>query len=50
MSEQQSTLGSAGSPLAAATVRTSVRIPLQFGDGFRTDAQVFTFDGLVDGQ
>src|SRR5437660_1044781 len=47
---EQSTLGSAEWPLAAATVRTSVRIPLQFGDGFRTEAQVFTFDGLVDGQ
>ena len=40
--------GSAG--LSPATIRTSVRIPLQFGDGFRTEAQVFTFAGLVDGQ
>lgn len=47
---EQSTSESARMPLAAATVRTSVRIPLQFGDGYRTDAQVFTFDGLVDGQ
>ncbi len=33
-----------------ATIRTSVRIPLAFGDGYRTEAQVFTFNGLVDGQ
>ncbi|WP_034268898.1 GTP cyclohydrolase II [Actinospica robiniae] len=37
-------------PLAPAAVRTSVRIPLQFGDGFRVEAQAFTFDGLADGQ
>ncbi|HTJ68011.1 MAG TPA: GTP cyclohydrolase II [Actinospica sp.] len=36
--------------LAPASVRTSVRIPLRFSDGFRVDARVFTFDGLVDGQ
>jgi GTP cyclohydrolase II len=36
-------------PLAPASVRTSVRIPLQFSDGFRVEAQVFTFDGLTDG-
>jgi GTP cyclohydrolase II len=49
MSEQSTPEpGSAG--LAQATVRTSVRIPLQFGDGYRTEAQAFTFDGLVDGQ
>jgi GTP cyclohydrolase II len=36
-------------PLAPASVRTSVRIPLHFSDGFRVDAQVFTFDGLADG-
>jgi GTP cyclohydrolase II len=36
--------------LAPASVRTSVRIPLRFSDGFLVDAQVFTFDGLVDGQ
>jgi GTP cyclohydrolase II len=40
--------GIAGLP--PATMRTSVRIPLQFGDGYRTEAQAFTFDGLVDGQ
>jgi GTP cyclohydrolase II len=37
-------------PLAPTSVRTSVRIPLRFSDGFRVDAQVFTFDGLADGQ
>jgi GTP cyclohydrolase II len=36
--------------LPPAVVRTSVPIPMQFGDGFKVDAQVFTFDGLVDGQ
>lgn len=36
--------------LPEASIRTSVRIPLEFGDGFRTQAQAFTFDGLVDGQ
>jgi GTP cyclohydrolase II len=35
--------------LAPASVRTSVRIPLRFSDGFQVDAQVFTFDGLADG-
>jgi GTP cyclohydrolase II len=34
---------------APASVRTSVRIPLRFSDGFHVDAQVFTFDGLDDG-
>ncbi|HEY3866993.1 MAG TPA: GTP cyclohydrolase II [Actinocrinis sp.] len=36
--------------LPEATIRTSVRIPMEFGDGFRTQAQAFTFNGLVDGQ
>ena len=36
--------------LAPASVRTSVRIPLGFSDGFKVEAQVFTFDGLADGQ
>jgi GTP cyclohydrolase II len=43
MSEQ-----SAPGPEPAA-IRNSVRIPLQFEDGFRTQAQAFTFEGLVDG-
>src|ERR1700722_4254130 len=36
--------------LPSASIRTSVRIPLKFGDGFQVEAQVFTFTGLVDGQ
>ncbi|WP_327682972.1 GTP cyclohydrolase II [Kitasatospora sp. NBC_00458] len=33
----------------AATVRSRVRIPLTFPDGYRADAEVFTFHGLADG-
>ncbi|WP_406207223.1 GTP cyclohydrolase II [Kitasatospora sp. NBC_01560] len=33
----------------AATVRSRVRIPLTFPDGYRTEAEVFTFHGLADG-
>ncbi|GAB2986233.1 GTP cyclohydrolase II [Frigoribacterium salinisoli] len=36
-------------PLAAARVRTRVTVPLRFGDGWSTSAEVTTFDGLVDG-
>ncbi|MFJ1702656.1 GTP cyclohydrolase II [Kitasatospora sp. NPDC088346] len=32
-----------------ATVRSRVRIPLTFPDGFRVEAEVFTFHGLADG-
>ena len=35
--------------LPAATVRTRVRVPLRFGDGYAVDADVVTFHGLVDG-
>jgi GTP cyclohydrolase II len=31
-----------------ATVRQQVTVPLRFGDGYSTTAQVMTFDGLVD--
>ena len=31
-----------------ATIRSQVRVPLQFVDGYATTAEVFTFDGLVD--
>lgn len=31
------------------SVRTKVRVPLTLGDGFRTEADVFTFNGLSDG-
>ena len=34
----------------AATIRTQVELPLRFADGYTTDAQVFSFDGLVDGR
>ncbi len=39
--EQQST--------SAAAIRSRVRIPLTFPDGYRTEAEVFTFHGLTDG-
>jgi len=32
----------------AATVRRQVTVPLRFGDGYATTAQVLTFSGLVD--
>src|SRR5882757_1602444 len=34
---------------AEATVRTRVRIPLRFGDGFSVTAEAVTFHGLADG-
>ncbi|MFI6148668.1 GTP cyclohydrolase II [Streptomyces sp. NPDC051109] len=33
-----------------ATVRSEVRVPIGFGSGPQLDAQVLTFDGLVDGK
>lgn len=33
----------------SATVRSRVRIPLTFPDGYRTEAETFTFHGLADG-
>ena len=38
------------SRLPAATIRTEVELPLRFADGYRTDARVFSFDGLIDGR
>ncbi|MFI5530929.1 GTP cyclohydrolase II RibA [Kitasatospora sp. NPDC051853] len=35
--------------LDPATVRTTVRIPLTFPDGYRVQAEVTTFHGLADG-
>ncbi|RAJ46161.1 GTP cyclohydrolase II [Kitasatospora sp. SolWspMP-SS2h] len=35
--------------LPAATVRSRVRVPLAFGDGYRVEADVHTFHGLADG-
>jgi GTP cyclohydrolase II len=34
----------------AATVRTHLRVPLRFADGYATIARLFTFHGLVDGR
>lgn len=36
--------------LPAAGVRTKVRVPLRFPDGWETVADVFTFTGLADGK
>jgi GTP cyclohydrolase II len=33
-----------------AQVRTRVTVPLSFADGYATNAEVFTFTGLADGQ
>jgi GTP cyclohydrolase II len=38
------------SPISPATVRGQVRLPLRLGDGYTTDARVFTFHGLLDGR
>lgn len=37
-------------PVPPASVRTTVRIPLRFPDGWQTAADVFTFTGLADGK
>ena len=37
-------------PPPTAKIRTQVPVPLRFGDGYFTNARVFSFDGLVDGQ
>jgi GTP cyclohydrolase II len=39
-----------GNPLPVADIRTKVRVPLRFSDGWGTTADVFTFTGLVDGK
>ena len=38
------------SEVPTATVRTRVRVPLRFGDGYRVEAEMITFDGLTDGR
>ncbi|MEV6098111.1 GTP cyclohydrolase II [Nocardia sp. NPDC051981] len=38
------------STFVGASVRTRVRIPLTFADGYSTTAQAVTFDGLADGR
>ncbi|GHF96555.1 MULTISPECIES: GTP cyclohydrolase II [Amycolatopsis] len=35
--------------IPVATVRTRVRVPLRFTDGYTASAEVVTFDGLTDG-
>ncbi|MBE8518493.1 GTP cyclohydrolase II [Amycolatopsis sp. H6(2020)] len=35
--------------IPVATVRTRVRVPLRFADGYSASAEVVTFDGLADG-
>ncbi len=40
----------ASTAVAAAGVRTKVRVPLRFSDGWGTTADVHTFTGLVDGK
>jgi GTP cyclohydrolase II len=37
-------------PAGQAEVRTKVRVPLRFPDGWETVADVFTFTGLADGK
>ena len=36
--------------VAPARPRARVSVPLRFSDGYRTEAQVMTFDGLADGR
>jgi len=36
--------------LPIASIRTQVPLPLRFADGYVTNARVFSFNGLVDGQ
>jgi GTP cyclohydrolase II len=36
--------------LPTATIRTRVALPLRFTDGYTTEAEVFSFDGLADGR
>jgi GTP cyclohydrolase II len=38
------------SPTPSATMRTQVRVPLRFGDGYAALARVTTFGGLADGR
>src|SRR5437763_1920580 len=45
-----STLGPVPPLDAPASVRTRVRIPLTFADGYSTGAEAVTFDGLTDGR
>jgi GTP cyclohydrolase II len=42
--------GASAGTVEQAAVRTTVRVPLQFPDGWETVADVFTFTGLADGK
>lgn len=58
MSEAEPLPGTGGGPVGApeipaipaATVRRQVTIPVRTREGHVTDAEVFTFDGLIDGR
>jgi GTP cyclohydrolase II len=41
---------SGAGPVPVAGVRTKVRVPLRFADGWGTTVDVFTFTGLADGK
>src|SRR5258708_34249913 len=43
-------LAETAGPVPAAAVRTRVRVPLRFPDGWETGADVYTFTGLADGK
>ncbi|MEU6260776.1 GTP cyclohydrolase II [Streptomyces sp. NPDC047043] len=44
------TLSAGHTPLADASVRTRVTIPLRFADGYEVTAEAVTFRGLADGR
>lgn len=48
-SEGQPVSRRVGAGVPTATIRTSVTVPLRFADGYATSAEVFSFNGLVDG-
>ncbi|WP_430297631.1 GTP cyclohydrolase II [Sinomonas sp. B1-1] len=43
-------MSQSASPQGSAAVRTRVRVPLRFPDGYQTTADVLTFHGLADGK
>ena len=49
-SPQFAALGGGATDLPVAEVRTNVRVPMRFPDGYAAIADVVTFDGLVDGR
>jgi GTP cyclohydrolase II len=42
--------GAVGTGPAGTGIRTTVRVPLRFADGYLTEADVYTFTGLLDGK